>query len=1009
MSFEVETPILNGPFDEPDEHWWIEEGTLPARRKGRRPAGYFFRDSSAGDEGPVAGAWQPLAEVELIRERVGRWRAEGYPGVTRTTLELLRYWRRDGRKTRFFFAQLEAVETIVFLVEARQDLRQGVAPPADPDASADAFRRYATKMATGSGKTTVMGLLIAWSILNKAASRSDARFSDLVLVVCPNLTIKGRLRELDPNLGEASIYVTRDIVPSHMLKNLRRGRVVVHNWHLFQRRDMSGGSKVVRAGVEETGRRTIKIGPKTTTARGTRYLTIEDYERQVSAGLLEVESETRKDGVLAEATVLETRHVESDTALVRRLLGKSGQNVLVLNDEAHHAYRLTGPVDETYEADPESTEDIVREARIWIDGLDRVHRLRRINLCIDLSATPYYLVGPQKGRLFPWVVSDFGLTDAIEAGLVKIPQLAVRDLSGEEVANYFNVWRWILRQLTGAERGGRRGDPKPEAVLRYADTPVKLLASDWQEEFRKEDDDPRPPVFILVCKTTRLAKVVFEWIAEDVTPAGIPPIDLPELRNEADAVRTIRVDSKVVEERETSGKADEVRWMRFTLDTVGKRDWPHDSQGRDVYPDGFAELAEKLDRPKHPPGRDIRCIVSVGMLTEGWDCNTVSHIIGLRPFMSQLLCEQVVGRGLRRKSYDLGKDGKFTEEVAKVLGVPFEVVPFKRSTVGPPPPPRKHVFADPARAACKIEIPRVTGYTRAIRNRVRVDWDRVPPLRIDEMKIPTEVELKAGLLSTEGRPSLVGPGRLDPLTLARWRDEVRMQEIAFDLAAGLTREYAGEDVPAHVLFPQLLEIATRFLEEKVEAQGDERKHVFLSPYYGMAVERLNAAIRPDTSEGEAPELPRYEANRGPVTTADVDLWTSKPVREVVKSHVNYVVADTKKWEEAAAARIDKHDAVAAFVKNEGLGFAIPYFHDGLMHDYVPDFVIRLVNGLQLILETKGHDELAEVKAAAARRWVDAVNAEGSYGEWRYAITYDPNEVTSILDELSAPTGARANV
>ena len=163
---------------------------------------------------------------------------------------------------------------------------------------------------------------------------------------------------------------------------------------------------------------------------------------------------------------------------------------------------------------------------------------------------------------------------------------------------------------------------------------------------------------------------------------SIPSAHLDSFRNRNGQANTIRVDSKVVAETDTGeAKGDEERWMRLTLDTVGRQEWPADRQGRPIYPEGFEELATKLGRPLTPPGRDVRCIVSVGMLTEGWDCNTVAHIIGLRPFMSQLLCEQVVGRGLRRASYDLDDDtGLFTEEVAKVLGVPFEVIPFKANT-----------------------------------------------------------------------------------------------------------------------------------------------------------------------------------------------------------------------------------------------------------------------------------------------------------------------------------------
>jgi type III restriction enzyme len=413
--------------------------------------------------------------------------------------------------------------------------------------------------------------------------------------------------------------------------------------------------------------------------------------------------------------------------------------------------------------------------------------------------------------------------------------------------------------------------------------------------------------------------------------------------------------------------------MRFTLDTVGKTTWPADSQGRELYPEGFADLANKLGRPIHPPGRDVRCIVSVGMLTEGWDCSTVTHIIGLRPFMSQLLCEQVVGRGLRRASYQPGDGDLMAEEVAKVFGVPFEVVPFKANPGGTPPPPVKrfHVHALPQRAHLEIRFPRLEGYTQAVRNRVTVDWKNVPAVLIKPDQIPPEVEVKGLNLNNRGRPSLLGPGRVDQVSLNERRSQLLVQELIFDLARTLTRDFIqqrGCAVPAQVLFPQMAAIVDRYVrnEVAVQAPGDLRDLHF-APYYGWLVEVLVESIHPDAANGEAPEIPRLETSRGPGSTRDVDFWTARDVREVLESHVNYVVADTRKWEQTAAYYIDTHPVVRAFVKNAGLGFAVPYLHNGQMHDYQPDFILRLETKAEryLIVETKGFDPLKDVKKAAA--------------------------------------------
>lgn len=1044
--FEVANPILNGPFDEPTSHWWLQEGKLADQRPGRRPAMYWWKPPGhAGSNEDASTRESPgtlieLKLVNLIRERVKAWRTEalrGGGGVTRTTCELLNYWRRAGRERRLFFAQLEAVETIIFLNEARGDFLQGIDIPSDEPSEKQktedgyrAFRRYACKMATGSGKTTVMAMLAAWSILNKVNDRGDARFSDTVLVVCPNVTIRNRLRELDPTAGDASLYRTRDLVPpdGRWMADLNKGRVLVTNWHVFEPQAVQVGgtsARVSRAGKRVERVETIIVAAKTTTARGSRYMTPEALSAAVARGEVEVLSEERDDaGNLSKVKIRSHDYVESDTALVNRVLGREvggKQNILVFNDEAHHAYRIRKEEPDEEEEDlfgeEEEIEEFFKEATVWIDGLDKVHKLRGVNFCVDLSATPYYLgrVGQDTNRTFPWVVSDFSLTDAIESGLVKIPQLAVRDTTGAEIPGYFNIWRWILPRLTPAERGGRRGNPKPEAILKWAHTPIAMLGGLWEQEaaeWSKDDEKKgRWPVFIVVCKNTKIAKVVYEWLAEDNPPAGIPSALVSGIKgflNRDGRTNTIRVDTKVVHETDSDyAKADESAWMRFTLDTVGKLEWPKDRQGRFIYPDGFEALAEKLKRPIHPPGRDVRCIVSVGMLTEGWDCNTVTHIIGLRPFMSQLLCEQVVGRGLRRASYDLGEDGKLTEEVAKILGVPFEVIPFKENKAGPAKPREKrhHVHAVPQKAEFEIKVPRVEGYTQAIRNRVTVDWDSLAPLRLDPMSIPPEIQMKGMLPTNRGRPTLLGPGRLEDVTLNPYRQGRRLQELAFELARDLVRGYCAQplcEVPAHVLFPQVQRIVHEYLRDRVvPVVPAEVVDVFLSPYYGWVYERLVEAIRPDAAGGEAPEVPQYERNREAGSTGDVSFWTSRDVREVVKSHLNYVVADTKRWEQSAAYRIDRHPRVLSFVKNDHLGFAIPYLHNGQPHDYVPDFVVRLArNGtrdsLNLILETKGFDPLKEIKKQAAERWVSAVNADGTHGRWAFRMADSMDAVEAIL-------------
>jgi type III restriction enzyme len=645
--------------------------------------------------------------------------------------------------------------------------------------------------------------------------------------------------------------------------------------------------------------------------------------------------------------------------------------------------------------------------------LDKIAKQRGINLCIDLSATPYYLgrMGNATNTVFPWVVSDFGLTDAIESGLVKVPQLVARDGSGNDLPAYFNIWAWILPKLTARERGTKRGSPQPDAILKWSHPPIAILGGMWNEKRQewKKDDDPRPPVFILVCKNKRIARTLYEWIGEDKRPAGIPPLNIPELRNAPpDRIVTIRVDTGVVHETDTgNAKSDENTWMRLILDTVGKTHWPADPQGRPIYPEGFEELAKKLGRPLHPPGRDIRCIVSVGMLTEGWDCNTVTHVIGLRPFQSQLLCEQVVGRALRRRFYNSDPEhgDRFDEEVAQVFGVPFEVVPFKATGATPKPrPPQRRIHAVPQKAAYAITVPRVNGYSVGIRNRISVDWQTVARLSLDPVAIPPQSDLAAML--NQGRPSAFSPGGLVPATLAAFRRNNRVQQLCFQMATDLTRHYLRQETceaPAHVLFPQVVGIVQRYIAEKVDpAPPAERVDAFLSPYYGWIVERLLGAIHPDVAAGEAPEVPDIDRER-PCATADISVFTAKRVREAVRSHVNLVIVDSI-WEAQAAELLDSHPIVCAYIKNDGLNFTIPYLHNGKPSDYLPDYVIRLNNGQNrfLIAEMKGADwgGLADIKAQAAHRWCAAINAAGEFGCWEYTLARSVREFGQHLDSLT---------
>lgn len=1017
---EENTPIINSPFAEPRRHWHIHPYEPAKQIDGRRPATYYYLPPGASQPRENSPGYRvELHKVSNIREQLGKWRElalRGEGGVSRVTMDLLNHWRREGRKQPLFFAQLEAAETIIFLTEARDDFLHGINIPDDEPGESKkkegfaAFRRRCCRMATGAGKTTVMAMLAAWSILNKAANPRDKRYSDAVLVVCPNMTIRTRLAELDPRRDEASIYRTRDIVPMQMMNQLRRGRVHIVNWHVFEPHESR--NRVDKRGKRIVRRGTVLIGGKNTTARGKRYLTEDTLLRWESMGLLKIlkkHPDSPDKGTLKKAEIEEVRHIESDEGVVRRVLHKelgNAQNILVFNDEAHHAYRLQADAkDDDLFDEEESAESYYKEATVWVDGLDKIHKRRGINFCADFSATPYFLggkAGGNKNRIFPWTVSSFSLEDAIESGIVKIPQLVAQDSTGRDVPGYFNIWKWVTEQLSPSERGGKKSEAKPEAILKYAHAPMEMIGGEWQRAYQSAEDGGDKPVFIIVCKTTKLAKVVFEWLAEGKPPTpNIPRAQLPMLRNsEEKKDNTIRVDHAVQDEIDSgNAKSDDTKWMRHTLDTIGAKEWPKDKRGEPLYPQGFEELAEKLGRKKHPPGRDVRCIVSVGMLTEGWDCNTVTHIIGLRPFMSQLLCEQVVGRGLRRVSYESGEYGMLHEETATVFGVPMTVFPIKGAGAKQKERrPRHHIHALPQRKELEITFPRVEGYVPSGNKDFQFDIGKFAPLAIDPGNIPTQVRMKAGLTDNEGRPSLVAPGGMTKMDMNKFRAAFRFQRRVFELAASLARHYRGNELemPANILFAKLYAAVDKVLREKMTIAADAHPNdAFLSPYYGLIVERMRACLEITDAEG-ASELPRLEKSRGEGTTAEVDFWTLRQPYPILKSHINTVVPDSQ-LEKKAAWKLDNNGKVRAFVKNEGLGFGIPYYRNDEAHDYMPDFIVALENGARLILETKGHDEHKEAKRIAAERWVKAVNASGKYGKWHYRMIGSENEVEDAVN------------
>jgi type III restriction enzyme len=919
----VDNPVLNSPFEEPLRYWAYEEGQ-PVLVEGRRPAGYYLKARTRGPQmALLEEEFVPLDLVNTIRERVKAWRERGYPGTTPITRQLLNHWNNPERERKLFFCQREAVETLIWLIEASPAEKQGMAIPRD-----NGLTRYACKMATGSGKTVVMGMVIAWQVLNKLANPQDRRFSDAVLLVCPNLTIRERLQVLLP-WKPNNYYDKFDLVPRGMMERLQQGKFEITNWHLFQPRDDSRSRSVVQRGIE------------------------------------------------------------TDAAFCRRVLKELGtkQHILVINDEAHHAYR-PAPLPEEVKAELSAEEIAEREeATVWVSGLDRIASARGINFCADFSATPFYIKGSgyEEGAPFPWLVSDFGLVDAIESGIVKIPRVPVDDNTGALIPKYFRLWEAINQALPASERQTVRRRAKPESVLREAEGALATLASEWKktfDEFRRSGS-PVPPVMIAVCDNTDLAKLVYERIAWGSV--------LPELANGPDGEVTFRIDTKLLAEAETAmegeTKAEAAERLRKVVDTIGKLEWEGEGD---------------------PPGKHIRCVVSVGMLNEGWDAQNVTQILGLRAFTSQLLCEQVVGRGLRRLNYD-----DFSEpEYVDVYGVPFEVIPVKKKPVSRTEVEKVStlVRALPERKHLEITFPRVEGYVVDVKSRIRLNLEGIPYLEIDPGSEPTEVTVKPAVGYRIGRPDRLGPGPEVAHDRNPFHREKRLQATVYEIAAELTRRLKErrEDWGArHTLFPQVMNAVWQYLEERVVLKQDAPlEEVALLKYKQRIIERLTEAIEPDTEVGEPPMLPVIERFRPLGSTAEVLFRTVRSCVGTTKSHISHVVLDAPRWEHSVAYQLERMPEVIAYARNDHLDFTLPYEWQGARHEYRPDYLIRWRcddgHEVKIILEVKGFEtEQDRQKEAAARRWVRAVNHHGEFGRWEFVVIKDPQCLRETIEKALA--------
>lgn len=1002
-----ERPILNSPYDYPGLHWELDGDGQPTNRiletrrrsdlitpvpkpkKRRRKPGQIEMVLGSGDGLSTAEQeYNPTPIINEIRSYVEGWRKLPNPNdwqVTPETARLLQHWQQHPfQSIRPFFCQVEAVETIIWLTEVAPKLGkraekfrahiEGANEQANPE-----LLRLALKLATGAGKTTVMAMLIAWQTVNAVRHPNSKTFSRGFLIITPGITIRDRLRVLMPNDPD-SYYKGRELVPGDMLPDIDRAKIVITNYHSF------------------------KLRERIDLAKGTRSLL---KGRGPELNTLETEGQM-------------LQRVMPD------LMGL--KSIVVLNDEAHHCYRERPQQDDGEEdlkgEEKEEAKKNNEAARLWISGIESVKRKLGLQAVYDLSATPFFLRGSgyAEGTLFPWTVSDFSLMDAIECGIVKLPRVPVADnVPGGDTPKFRNLWENIGKKMPKKGRGQAGKALDPLSLPAELQTALEALYGHYQKTFAlwKEAGIDVPPVFIVVCNNTSTSKLVYDFISgfhreNDDGSTTLENGRLALFRNYDEhgnrlaRPRTLLIDSEQLESGEALDKdfremaGDEIeRFRREIVERTGDIRSGENITDQDLLREVMNTVGKK-DRL----GESIRCVVSVSMLTEGWDANTVTHVLGVRAFGTQLLCEQVVGRALRRQSYDLNEEGLFNVEYADVLGIPFDFA--AKPVVSPPAKPRETIrvhAVSPERDALEIIFPRVEGY--------RVE---LPDEKLTAQFGPDSL--------LELTPDLVGPsitknqgiiGEGVDLTVEHLND-MRRSTILFHLAKYLLYQKYRDpgEAPKLHLFGQLKAITRQWLEGGYLrcTGGTYPAQVIYQEIADMACERIKAAIT-ETLAGEKPIKAILDAYNPTGSTRFVNFTTSKETRwqtDPRRCHINWVVCDSD-WEAEFCRVAESHPSVRAYVKNQNLGLEVPYLMAGQRRKYIPDFIVQIDDGepepLNLIVEIKGYrGEDAKEKANTLRTyWVPGVNNLKKFGRWGATEFTAVYEIESEFNKLIAQFAA----
>ncbi|HQQ00632.1 MAG TPA: type III restriction endonuclease subunit R, partial [bacterium] len=497
-----------------------------------------------------------------------------------------------------------------------------------------------------------------------------------------------------------------------------------------------------------------------------------------------------------------------------------------------------------------------------------------------------------------------------------------------------------------------------------------------------------PPVMITVTNRTETAARV--KYAFDHNKIRIDELCAPE--------KTLHIDSRVLEMAESQEEP-----IIEVEPEVEEND--DDQTTRKLTRKQQAEILRKMVDTvgqDGKPGAPIQKVISVGMLSEGWDAKTVTHIMGLRAFSSQLLCEQVVGRGLRRTSYEVNpQTGLFEPEYVNIFGVPFTFLPHEseEGTIPEPPKPKTRIEPDPNKQQYEISWPNVIRIDHIYQPRLTLDWSKVKTLRLNASNTAQIAELASVV---DGKPNLAEISSIDLEDLARkFRTQKVVFETARDVYDQMKKSWKGN---REFLLAQLVRLVEEFIQsDKIEIlpalfnKDNMKRRLLITLNMNKVVQHIWEAIRFENTESITPVFDQDNPIR---STGDMGTWyTGKPCEYTRRSHINYCVYDST-WEACEAFRLDHHDSVDAWVKNDHLGFEILYIFAGVVQKYRPDFIIRLKSRQYLILETKGQDtQQDKTKREFLNEWVTAVNAHGGFGTWNWAVADAPGKIDSILSVL----------